>query len=166
MKKHDCNPKIMYSTGSLLEIGIKVEKGLSGTKMPDSGLDPRGITVIVQVRIIIEHHTLSKALSEWRYQDTGIKPQPEPASLLLENWVPAARQARGLVATGQPGFQLVPTISGHKYQRMEVAGCLAREQHNEHRYYSQFEHQSLHFFSSFLVCFEQQSWIVKWLILA
>lgn len=49
----------------LLEIGVKEKKGLSGTEMRDSGLDPRGIVVIILIRVVIERHPLSKACGEW-----------------------------------------------------------------------------------------------------
>jgi hypothetical protein len=43
---------------------VQVQKGLSGTEVRDPGFNPRSIAVIIQLRIIIKHHALSKALGK------------------------------------------------------------------------------------------------------
>lgn len=86
---------------SLLEIGVEVEKRLGGTKVRHPGLDPRGILVIIQIRVIIKRHALSKAGGERSQEDTRVEPEPIPAVLLPLKWVPtAAQQTRGLVLAG------------------------------------------------------------------
>lgn len=64
----------MEQNKSLLEMRVQVEKGLGGTKVRGPGFNPRSIAVIVQLRIIIKHHALSKALGEGSQEDAGVEP--------------------------------------------------------------------------------------------
>lgn len=53
---------------------IEVEEGLGGSEMRDPGLDPRGIMVIIDVRVVVKHHAVSEALGEWSQKDAGVEP--------------------------------------------------------------------------------------------
>lgn len=63
----------------LPEMRIKVEKGLGGAEMRNAGVDTGGVVKIINIRIIVKRHTLSKALGERRQHYSGVEPQPEPS---------------------------------------------------------------------------------------
>lgn len=72
----------------LLEMRIEIKKGIDGTEVRDPSENSRGVEVIIELWMVVKGHALSKALSERCKNDTGIKPESEPALVFLPKRVP------------------------------------------------------------------------------
>ena len=84
---------------------IKIQEGASRTKARDPGFDPRGIYIIIKLWVIVKRHAVGKALGEWRDEQGGAEPQPEPPFLVLERRIAsAAQQAGRFVSIRKPCF--------------------------------------------------------------
>ena len=82
-----------------------MKKGASRTKARDPGFNTRGIYIIIKLWVIVKHHPLGKALSEWTDDLGGVEPQPEPPFFVLQRRIEsAAQQARRFVPIRKPCF--------------------------------------------------------------